>query len=269
VLVTGAASGFGREIATQVAMRGAIPVAFDVNGDGAAETATMVTDNGGVASSATVDVRDRHAFAAAVNDAVQRHGRADVLVNNAGIMPLAFFADHEQAADAWERCIDINLKGVLNGICAVYDHMVGQGAGHIVNISSIYGNAGVAGAGVYGATKAAVAMLSNALRVETQGAIKVTIVRPTGVAGTNLAAGIINWDAPAPLAGHRMPEWQQHIADLTAGTAPPEVLDPTSARYWTPNATELASQVVDIIDQPLGWGITDVTIRATGEDYVY
>src|SRR3546814_5128496 len=71
-------------------------------------------------------------------------------------MPLAFLADHDQAADAWDRCIDINLKGVLHGTYAVYDHMVRQGSGHIVNMASIYGNYGVAGSAVYGATKAAV-----------------------------------------------------------------------------------------------------------------
>ena len=100
------------------------------------------------------------------------------MVNNAGVMPLAFYADHADAGAAWERCIDINIKGVLNGIVAVYDQMIAQGRGHIVNLSSIYGNFPVAGAGVYGASKAAVNFLSEALRVEAQGRIKVTVVKP-------------------------------------------------------------------------------------------
>ncbi len=78
------------------------------------------------------------------------------MVNNAGAMPLAFFSDHGLAADAWERCIDINFEGLLNGITAVYDQMITQGRGQIVNISSIYGNFPNAGGAVYGATKAAV-----------------------------------------------------------------------------------------------------------------
>src|SRR5207244_8339647 len=123
-----------------------------------------------------VDVTDLAAMRAAVDAVVAEHGRVDILVNNAGVMPLAFLADHATAADAWDRCIDINLKGVLHGIYASYDHMIRQGGGHIVNIASIYGNYGVAGAAVYSATKAAVITLSNALRVEAQGATKVTAV---------------------------------------------------------------------------------------------
>src|SRR5580700_10816710 len=101
--------------------------------------------------------------------AVETYSAIDVLVNNAGIMPLAFFADHSAASEAWDRCIDVNLKGVLHGISAVYDQMIAQGRGHVVNISSIYGNAGVEGAGVYSATKAAVTALSDSLRVEAAG----------------------------------------------------------------------------------------------------
>ena len=101
-------------------------------------------------------------------------------MNNAGIMPLALYADHEGWADAWDRCIDINLKGVLHGISCVHDQMKRQGRGHVVNVSSIFGNSPVAGAGVYGATKAAVNFLSESLRQESQGRIKVTTIRQTG-----------------------------------------------------------------------------------------
>ena len=99
-------------------------------------------------------------------------GGVDILVNNAGTMPLAFYEDHAIASEAWDRCIDVNIKGVLNGIMAVYDTMIGQGQGHVVNLSSIYGNAGVAGSAVYSATKSAVNELSNSLRLESQGKLK-------------------------------------------------------------------------------------------------
>lgn len=88
--------------------------------------------------------------------AVERFDAFDVMVDNAGIMPLAFHADHEAAMPAWERCIDINFKGVLNGTSAVHDRMIEQGRGQVINLSSICGNFPVAGAGVHGATKAAV-----------------------------------------------------------------------------------------------------------------
>jgi NADP-dependent 3-hydroxy acid dehydrogenase YdfG len=248
-VVTGAAGGFGQLIAAMLRERGATAVGFDVRAaDGCRE----------------VDVTDRAAMAAAVDAVVAEHGRVDVMVNNAGVMPLAFLADHARAADAWDRCIDINVKGVLHGIYAVYDHMVDQGGGHIVNIASIYGNAGIAGAAVYGATKAAVVTISNALRVEAQGKIKVTVVRPTGVPGTGLGAGIMDMAALSPLAAHNAPKLLERFTGLDAAQQ-----DPDDVRYWAITPEELAAQVVYAIDQPAGIAIADITVRATGEDYVY
>lgn len=251
VIVTGASSGFGRLTAQMLTERGARVVGFDIQpSDGCR----------------VVDVTDLSAMRATVDDVVAEHGRVDVLVNNAGVMPLAFLADHAKAGDAWDRCIDINLKGVLHGIYAAYDHMIRQGGGHIVNIASIYGNYGVAGAAVYSATKAAVITLSNALRVEAQGKIKVTIVRPTGVPGTNLMAGIIDFNAAMPLAGHNAQRLQDRFSGDGMG---PEAADPDDVRYWAITPEELAAQVVYAIDQPAGVAISDITIRATGEDFVF
>ena len=248
-VVTGAAGGFGLLISRMLTERGATAVGFDVSDANDCRV---------------VDVTDRAAMARAVDAVVEQHGHVDILVNNAGVMPLAFLADHARAADAWDRCIDINLKGVLHGIYAAYDHMIRQGGGHIVNIASIYGNAGVAGAAVYSATKAAVVTVSNALRVEAQGAIKVTVVRPTGVPGTGLPAGIIDMEAVIPLAGHNAARMTERFGRLG-----PEQQDPDSVRYWAISPEELATQVVYAIDQPAGVAIADITVRATGEDYVF
>jgi NADP-dependent 3-hydroxy acid dehydrogenase YdfG len=248
-VVTGAAGGFGKLIAGMLADRGATAIGFDVSDENGCRI---------------VDMTDRAAVATADDAVVEQHGRIDILVNNAGVMPLAFLADHARAADAWDRCIDINLKGVLHGIYAAYDHMIRQGGGHIVNIASIYGNAGVAGAAVYSATKMAVIAASNALRVEAQGAIKVTVVRPTGVPGTGLAAGVLDIAAAAPLFGHNAGKVSQRFAGLE-----PEQQDPNNVRYWAITPEELAAQVVYAIDQPAGIAISDITVRATGEDYVY
>ncbi len=248
-VVTGAAGGFGLLTSRMLTERGATVVGFDVR------------DHEGCR---VVDVTDRVAVRAAVDQVVAEQGRIDVLVNNAGVMPLAFLADHERAADAWDRCIDINLKGVLHGICAVYDHMVRQGSGHIVNIASIYGNYGVAGAAVYAATKAAVITLTNALRVEAQGKIKVTVVRPTGVPGTGLLGGIIDLAAAMPLAGHNVERMTSRFGALDAA-----MQDPDDVRYWAISPEELAAQIVYAIDQPAGVAIADITIRATGEDFVF
>jgi NADP-dependent 3-hydroxy acid dehydrogenase YdfG len=248
-VVTGGAGGFGLLTSRMLSERGATVVGFDVRDDGGCRV---------------VDVTDRVAVHAAVDRVVAEYGRIDILVNNAGVMPLAFLADHERAAEAWDRCIDINLKGVLHGIYAVYDPMVRQGSGHIVNIASIYGNYGVAGAAVYAATKAAVITLTNALRVEAQGKIKVTVVRPSAVPGTGLSAGIIDLAAAMPLAGHNVERMTSRFGAMDA-----TMQDPDDVRYWVISPEELAAQIVYAIDQPAGVVISDITIRATGEDFVF
>jgi NADP-dependent 3-hydroxy acid dehydrogenase YdfG len=213
-------------------------------------------------------VRDLVEVQALATRAVERFGAVDVLVNNAGVMPLAFFADHEQAHDAWTRCIDINFKGVLNGICAVHDQMIAQGRGHVVNIASIYANAGTAGSGVYSATKAAVAVLSDSLRKESQGRIKVTVVRPTGVLGTNLANSVVNPAAATGIVGANEQRFTERVLAYLGGNLDPALTDVDSAAYWAIEPEHVAAEVVHAIDQP--WGVTlgDITIRATGEDYV-
>lgn len=96
--------------------------------------------NGTIARRSAPTVASIADMRALAKGAVDAFGAIDVMVNNAGIMPLAFFSDHAQAIDAWHRCLDVNMKGVLNGMVAVYDQMMAQGRGHIVNLSSIYGN---------------------------------------------------------------------------------------------------------------------------------
>lgn len=269
ILITGAGGGFGRILAEMTAAMGARVVATDVDGAAAEATAAAIVGAGGDAIGAGVDVTRRADLDKAVRRAVERWGRVDVLVNNAGVMPLAFFSDHAAASDAWDRAIDINVKGVVNGICAVYDQMIEQGRGHVVNISSIYGNAGVAGSGVYSATKAAVRVLSDSLRVESQGKIKVTVVRPTGVMGTGLASGVVNQGAIVGLTGQHTERFGERVQRLVSGAGlRAEETDVDDVRYWAITPEDLVRQIVYAIDQPWGVTINDITVRATGEDYV-
>jgi NADP-dependent 3-hydroxy acid dehydrogenase YdfG len=157
---------------------------------------------------------------------------------------------------------------VLNGIIAVYDQMIAQGCGHIVNLSSIYGNYPVVGAGVYGATKAAVNFLSESLRVESQGKIKVTIVKPTGVPATNLGAGIVNQGAIVGILGQNAPAYLQLMAAHMAGDLPAEHTDPNHIEYFALEPEFLADQIVYAINQPWGVAIGDITVRASGDGYV-
>ena len=162
----------------------------------------------------------------------------------------------------------MNLKGVLHGMAAVYDHMIRQGRGHIVNISSIYGNVPTAGAGVYAATKAAVNVLSDSLRAEAQGRIKVTVVRPTGVPGTNLGSSIVNGDALVGILGQNLASYMDHIGQSMTGELPEGLADPDDIRYWAVTPEELAANVVWVIDQPWGVSISDLTVRASGEEFL-
>jgi NADP-dependent 3-hydroxy acid dehydrogenase YdfG len=272
VIVTGAASGFGRLVALQVGARGARVVVADIDADGAAAVATAITGAGGEAVHRGTDVTDRADTAGLAALAIDTYSAIDVLVNNAGIMPLAFFSDHAEAAEAWDRCIDVNLKGVIHGISAVYDQMMAQGHGHVVNISSIYGNVPVVGSAVYSATKAAVNVVSESLRAESQGRIKVTVVRPTGVPGTGLGASIVNGEAIVGLIGQNMELFRQRAATVFGVGSPEakaEFTDPEKMAYWAISPDELAAQVVYVIDQPWGISISDITVRASGEQYLF
>ncbi|MEM8767986.1 MAG: SDR family oxidoreductase [Pseudomonadota bacterium] len=268
IVITGAAGGFGRLVAEKAGARGARIVCADLDEGALAETGSALEGAGVEALCQRADVTsmaDMQVLAAA---AVERFGAIDVMVNNAGIMPLAFFSDHESALPAWERCIDVNIKGVLHGITAVYDQMIHQGSGHVVNLSSIYSNFPVAGAAVYGASKAAVNFLSESLRVESRGRIKVTNVRPTGVPGTNLGTGIVNPEAIVGILGQNAPAYLQQMGAHQAGELPAEQLDAENIEYYALDPEHLAEQIVYAIDQPLGVSISDITVRAAGDGYI-
>lgn len=268
VVITGAAGGFGRLVAQRAADRGAHVVAVDLDQGTLDALVTSISDGGGSAFAAVADVTELAAMKSVVAKAVDHFGAVDVMINNAGVMPLAFFSDHEAAADAWSRCIDINIKGVLNGMIAVYDQMTAQGRGHVVNLSSIYGNAPVVGAAVYGATKAAVNMMSEAFRVETQGTIKVTIVKPTGVPGTGLGGGVINPGAITGILGQNTNEYLAMMQSLGSGTADAKALDPDDPEYAALEPRYIADAIIHAIDQPWGVSIGDITVRATGDRYI-
>lgn len=270
IVVTGAGSGagFGGLVSAKAAARGARLVCADIDEAAARQTAAGILAQGGEALAVRADVTSIDDMRALAARAVERFGRIDVMINNAGIMPLAFFADHAKALAAWHACIDINFKGVLNGMVAVYDQMIAQGRGHVINVSSIYGNFPVAGAGVYGATKAAVNTLSESLRIESRGRIKVTTVKPTGVPGTGLAGGVVNPAAVVGILGQNLAEFRQVRQDFSDGRLDPSKLDPEQPDYVFLNAQYIADAMLHAIDQPWGVSIGEVTVRATGDHFL-
>lgn len=268
IIITGAAGGFGRVTACKAAKLGASIVAADINEDELAKTVQSILDDGGKAIGIRADVTDAQDMTNLIGAAVDAFGRVDVLVNNAGIMPLAFLSDHAKAHAAWNRCIDINFKGVLNGISASYDQMISQGRGHIINISSIYGNHPVTGSAVYGATKVAVNFLSESLRQESLGKIKVTTVRPTGVAATGLNDTIIDPNAAGGALGVHTEKFVSQLTSVLQGGGQAEWSDSDNIEYLILSPELLSDQIIYAINQPWGVSISDITVRASGDMFL-
>ena len=267
VIVTGAGNGFGKLTARKLGAAGARVACLDIDGAAAEAVAADIRTAGGQALAFAADVTRIDDMRAAAAATVAAFGAIDVLVNNAGIMPLAYVADHAAALPAWDRCIDINLKGMMNGTIAVHDQMLAQGRGHIVNLSSIYGNRPTAGAAVYGATKAAVDYFSHALRQEARGRIKVTVIKPTGVIATGLGDTVVNKAAGAPIVGHNMTEFYADYGKLGLGDAG-DLTDPEAIGYGFLAPEHIADAIVHAIDQPWGVSISDITVRASGDHYI-
>ncbi len=268
IVVTGAASGFGKLVSEKTSAMGAKVVAADVNEEALNDAVAEMQANNAQISARATDVTSRQQVANLATHAIDTFGAIDVLINNAGIMPLAFYADHAQAADAWDRCIDVNFKGVLNGISAVYDQMVSQGRGQVINLSSIYGNFPVAGGGVYGATKAAVDFLSESLRQEARGKIKVTNVKPTGVPSTALGTSVVNPMALSGILGANAQDYMVKFSQAGEGSIDEALINPENIEYFALDAEYLADQIIHTINQPWGVSISEITVRASGDGYV-
>ncbi|SMF12154.1 SDR family oxidoreductase [Neorhizobium sp. CSC1952] len=183
VLITGASSGIGAGIARELASAGA-KVALGARRIERLEAlAGELTEAGGTVLAHPLDVTDRESVAAFANAARDAWGRVDVIVNNAGVMPLSLMASMK--VEEWDRMIDVNIKGVLYGIAAVLPEMVERRSGHIINIASIGALAVSPTAAVYCATKYAVRAISDGLRQEHE-TLRVTCIHP-GVVESELA----------------------------------------------------------------------------------
>lgn len=178
-IVTGAASGIGREIALQLAAAGANVLVTDVV-EGTDAVALEISQAGGKARAMRVDVSKREELAAAIGDVVAEHGRLDLMFNNAGV---AIFGEFEQVTlDDWDKIIDVNLRGVAYGTKMAYDQMVKQGGGQIVTTASVAGLVPVPLQAHYCATKHALVGLHNTLELEAvQHGIGLTLFCPAFV----------------------------------------------------------------------------------------
>ncbi len=240
VVITGASSGLGESTAKLLACRGAKVVLGARRKDRIDAVVKEITATGGEAIGFAVDVTKRAEVEALIKGAIDSFGRVDVMVNNAGIMPIAPIGLLK--VDEWDRQIDVNIKGVLYGVAAVLPPMQAQKSGHIINLASVFGIKVFAPGGtVYCATKAAVRALTEGLRMELHsGNIRCTMISPGAV-----------------------------TSELQNSTS-----DPSSAKYVKElyekvgiPADSVARAILYAIEQPADVEIDEVVLRPTAQDF--
>lgn len=232
VAITGASSGIGEAAAMLLAQRGAGIVVGARRTERLEKLVAAIEAAGGTARMRALDVTQAEDVKSFVNFAKAEFGSVDVLVNNAGIMPLSPMS--ELKTDEWDRMIDVNIRGVLNGIAAVLPDMKARGAGQIINVASIAAHRVVPTGAVYCATKFAVWALSDGLRQENPD-IRVTVISP-GVVATELGNDI-------------------------SDSAAKELLGELRKTALTPDA--IARAIAYAIEQPEDVEVNEVIVRPT------
>lgn len=236
IAITGASSGIGEATAKALAAAGAQVVIGARRTERLERLAAEITAAGGTVRFRRLDVTSRADVAAFVDYTLSQFGRLDVIVNNAGVMPLSPLAALK--VDEWDRMVDVNIKGVLYGIAAALPVMEAQGTGQIINVSSIGGHRVSPTAAVYCATKFAVRAISDGLRQETD-RIRVTVISP----GTTTS------------------ELADSISDDTARDAM------TSFRAITISPDAVAAAIVYAIGQPGDVDVSEIIVRPTASPH--
>ncbi|MFL9826260.1 SDR family oxidoreductase [Rhodoplanes sp. SY1] len=236
VVITGASSGLGEATARRLAANGAKLVLGARRIDRLEALAVEL----GLSPQAAVqtDVTRLDQVERLVGRAVEQHGRVDVILNNAGLMPHSLL-EHGRVED-WDRMIDVNLRGVLHGIAAVLPHMKAQKSGHIINVSSVAGHKVRPGSAVYAATKTAVRVISEGLRQE---------VKPYNIRTTVISPGAVATELPASITE-------------------PEVARGTREFYerFAIPADSFARMVAFAISQPEDVDINEILFRPTSQE---
>ncbi|MFY0579422.1 SDR family oxidoreductase [Cystobacter fuscus] len=236
VVITGASSGIGEATALLLAERGAKVVLGARRVERLESLADRIVAAGGEATHARTDVQRREDLSNLVKLACERYGKLDVLVSNAGVMPVSPLDDLR--VEDWEDMIDVNIKGVLYGIAAALPVFRGQGFGHFVNVASTAGHRIVPTQSVYCGTKFAVRAISEGLRQEAGDKLRVTIISP-GFVRTNFADGVTNPEVKAQLSALR---------DKLA--MPPEAI---------------ARSIAFALEQPADVDVNEIVIRPTAQ----
>ena len=224
--VTGAASGIGRALAVELASRGAHLAISDVDADGLADTAARCEGRGVKVTSAQVDVADRDRVHAWADEVVADHGKANLIINNAGVA-LGATVDGMTYEDL-DWLMDINFWGVVHGTKAFLPHLKATGEGHVVNLSSVFGLMSIPSQGAYNAAKFGVRGFTDALRMELDIArcgVSATTVHPGGIK-TNIARSARIHESALELSGQASaaPEEFDKIAKTSPEGAAHQIL---------------------------------------------
>lgn len=177
IVITGASSGIGFATAKILSEQGAIVSLGARRIERLEALVTEIKANGGQALARQTDVTNREDLAALVHDTVKTFGKIDVIVNNAGVMPLSLIEDLK--FDEWDQMINVNIKGVLHGLAAVLPYFKAQKSGQVINVSSLAGHIVAPTSAVYSATKFAVMAISEGFRQEVKPYnIRTTVISP-------------------------------------------------------------------------------------------
>jgi NADP-dependent 3-hydroxy acid dehydrogenase YdfG len=237
VLITGGSTGIGAEVARLLASQGAHVAIAARRKDKLDEVVATIEAAGGAAKAYSLDVTDKTQVEAVVAATVADFGKLDVLINNAGLMPIRPMA--EVNTDEWDAMIDVNLKGTLYGIAAALPRFLAQESGHIINLSSVAGVKVFAPGGtVYSGTKFAVSAISEGLRQEVGDKIRVTSIAPGAV--------------------------ESDLKHSTSGSARDTVLEFYEKAI---PAASVARAIAFAIEQPADVDINEIVLRPTSQAF--
>jgi NADP-dependent 3-hydroxy acid dehydrogenase YdfG len=236
IVITGASNGIGKAVALLLAARGAKVVLGAREESGLKSLSEEINESGGESAWLAIDVARREDVVALVSLATRRYGKLDVIHSNAGVMPVGPL--DELAVDDWEQMVDVNIKGVLWGIAAALPVFRRQRFGHFIHTASTAARKTVTTQAVYSGTKAAVLAISEGLRQEVAGQLRVTVITP-GMTDTGVVGHV-----KSPEARARMEEARTKIA------MPPAAV---------------ARAVAFAIDQPDEVDVGEIILRSTAQ----